>query len=77
MVLDKTTGWLYVVDNGNDRVLRLDINSGNVAGPLPLINEPLAEHSEMENVDWEVILDGLDRPCGIEIMEKPAIGGRI
>mgnify|MGYP000945722608 FL=1 len=71
MVLDKASGWLYAVDNGNDRVLRLDINSGTVVSALPLINEPLAEHSEMGNVTWEVIIDqGLSRPCGIEIIEN-------
>ncbi|MCB9290730.1 MAG: choice-of-anchor J domain-containing protein [Lewinellaceae bacterium] len=71
LVLDKTTGWLYIVDNGTGRILRLDINSGNVAANLPLINEPLAEHSRMENVNWEVIVDeGLDHPCGIEVMEN-------
>ncbi len=71
MILDKTTGWLYIVDNGNDRVMRLDINSGNVTNNLPLINEPLTEHSRVGNVTWEVIIeDGLDRPCGIEIMEN-------
>lgn len=69
MVLDKVANWLYVVDNGNDRVLRLDINSGTVVSDLPLINEPLAEHSGMGNVTWEVIIDeGLSRPCGIEII---------
>ena len=69
MVLDKASGWLYVVDNGNDRVLRLDINSGTVVNALPLINEPLAEHSEMGNVTWEVIINqGLSRPSGIEII---------
>lgn len=76
LVLDKTTGWLYAVDNGNDRVLRLDINSGNVVDDLPLINEPLAEHSEMGNVTWEVIIqEGLDRPCGIEIIENRLLVG--
>jgi hypothetical protein len=69
MVLDKSSGWLYVVDNGNDRVLRLDIHSGTVADALPLLNEPLAEHSEMANVTWEVIISqGLTRPCGIEVI---------
>lgn len=69
LVLDKTSGWLYVVDNGNDRVLRLNINSGSVVNALPLINEPLAEHSEMGNVTWEVIINqGLSRPSGIEII---------
>ncbi|MBK7342996.1 MAG: T9SS type A sorting domain-containing protein [Saprospiraceae bacterium] len=76
MVLDKPTGWLYVVDTGNDRVLRLDINSGNVVGDLPLINEILAEHSEMGNVTWEVIIqDVIDRPCGIEIMGNRLLVG--
>lgn len=71
MVLDKNTGWLYVVDNGNDRVLRLDINSGSVANALPLINEALAEHSSVLGVTWEVIIDsGLDRPCGIEVLDN-------
>ena len=71
LVLDKATGWLYIVDNGNDRVLRLDINSGNIGGALPEINEALAEHSSVVNTTWEVIIDsGLDRPCGIEIIEN-------
>lgn len=69
LVLDKASGWLYVVDNGNDRVLRLDINSGQVSNTLPMINEPLAEHSAVNTVTWEVIIDqGLTRPSGIEII---------
>jgi hypothetical protein len=76
LVLDKATGWLYVVDNGNDRVLRLDINSGSVVGSLPLINEPLAEHSQMGGVTWEVIeQDSIGRPCGIEVMGNRLLVG--
>ncbi|MEZ4963359.1 MAG: choice-of-anchor J domain-containing protein [Saprospiraceae bacterium] len=76
LVLDKATGWLYVVDNGNDRVLRLDINSGSVVGSLPLINEPLAEHSQMGGVTWELIeQDSIERPCGIEVMENRLLVG--
>ena len=71
LVLDKATGWLYIIDNGNDRVLRLDINSGSFGANLPPINEPLAEHSSVINTNWEVIIEsGLERPCGIEIMEN-------
>jgi hypothetical protein len=71
MVLDKTSGWLYVVDNGNDRVLRVDINSGQVGNNIPLINEALAEHKGVNNVTWEVIINqGLSRPSGIEIIEN-------
>ena len=69
LVLDQATDWLYIVDNGNDRVLRLDINSGINGGAIPEINEPLAEHSAVINTTWEVIIDsGLDRPCGIEVI---------
>ncbi len=75
LVFDKTSNWLYVVDNGNNRVVRLDIQSGNVINSLPLINEPLAEHSEMGNVVWEVVADSLDRPCGIEIFENRLLVG--
>ena len=71
MVLDRSTGWMYVVDNGNDRVIRIDINSGEVGNSLPEINEPLAEHSQMVDFTVETVIDqGLDRPCGIEVMEN-------
>lgn len=76
MVLDKTTGWMYFVDNGNDRVIRLDINSGSGSNNLPLINEALAEHAQIIGFNWEVIIDsGLDRPCGIEIFENRLLVG--
>ncbi|TNE65247.1 MAG: T9SS type A sorting domain-containing protein, partial [Bacteroidetes bacterium] len=76
MVLDKSSGWLYIVDNGNDRVLRLDIHSGQVSNSLPLINEPLAEHSQVSGVTWEVIIDeGLNRPCGIELIGNRLLVG--
>lgn len=75
LVLDKATGWLYVVDNGGDRVVRLDINSGTVVDTLPLINEPLQEHSQMGGVTWEVIVDGLVRPSGIEFLENRLLVG--
>ena len=70
LILDKESGWLYFVDNGNDRVMRLDINSGNVGTSLELINEPLAVHVDMANFTTEVIIsEGLDRPSGIELFE--------
>ena len=68
LILDKSTGWLYVVDNGNDRVLRMDINSSSVIeANLPLINEPLAVHASM-SADWEVIITDFDEACGIEVI---------
>lgn len=70
LVLDKEKKWLYIVDGGNQRVVRLDITSGNKLKNLALINEPLAEHSEFSGVSWEVVIPssaGLKKPCGIEI----------
>lgn len=70
LVLDKKTNWLYIVDNGNDRVLRMDISTSQFSGNLPLLNEPLAEHSTM-SAAWEpYITTGLEKPCGIEIIDN-------
>ncbi|WP_367392996.1 choice-of-anchor J domain-containing protein [Lewinella sp. LCG006] len=70
LVLDKATGWLYFVDNGNDRVMRLDINSGTGSVNLPEINEPLAEHLRITGFTTETIIEsGLEAPCGIEIFD--------
>lgn len=76
MILDKTNGWMYFVDNGNSRVMRLDINSGTVGATLPEINEELAEHVSMEGFTTETIIEsGLDRPCGIELFEDYLLVG--
>jgi hypothetical protein len=70
LILDKPTGWLYFVDNGNDRVMRLDINSGTGSVNLAEINEPLDEHLRITGFNVETIIDsGLEAPCGIEIHE--------
>jgi hypothetical protein len=76
MILDKTSGWMYFVDNGNSRVMRLDINSGTIGATLPEINEPLAEHVRMDGFTAETIIDtGLDRPCGIELFKNYLLVG--
>jgi hypothetical protein len=70
MLLHKESNWLYFVDNGNDRVMRLDINSGVSSIAQPLINEPLAEHSRIFGFTVETIIEGLDQPCGLEIIDN-------
>lgn len=76
LILNKETGWLYFVDNGNNRIMRLDINSGEVGSSIPEINEPLAEHSRMSNFTTEtVIVAGLNQPCGIEQFENYILVG--
>ncbi len=69
--LDKSSGWLYIADNGNRRIVRLDINSGT-AGSTPSFGpyEPLAEYVNMTGITWENYIDsGLVQPSGIDVIE--------
>ncbi len=76
MKLDKSSGWLYFVDSNNGRVMRLDINSASGMSDIPLINEPLAEHSRAQSFTVEQIIgSNLDTPCGLEIFENRLIVG--
>lgn len=73
MVLDKQKTWLYIIDGGNKRVLRMDVHSGNKLRDLSLINEELAEYWEMGDAVWQEFLApdfGLNKPCGIEIKDN-------
>lgn len=75
LILDKSTGWLYIIDTGNDRVLRMNTNTGNVKNALSPI-ESVAEYSEMENVVSETVVDtGLTKPCGIDLIGNHLIVG--
>ncbi len=70
LVRDRSTDWLYIVDAGNARILRMNVNSGTPAVDLQLINEPLAEHKRVDGVEWEVyISSGLEAPTGIEVAD--------
>jgi len=69
MVVDRKSGWLYIADPAQSRIIRMNTNSGNIKGDLALVNEQLAEHKEMENVEWNVFKsDNLKKPAGIEIV---------
>ncbi|MBK6754925.1 MAG: hypothetical protein IPG69_15420 [Flavobacteriales bacterium] len=69
-VMDKATGWLYVVDHGGDRVLRLNTTTGAAGGPGnfgPF--ESYVEYTMYTGYDWEVIISsGLVEPAGIDIV---------
>ncbi len=70
LVLDKDKKWLYIVDGGNKRILRMDITTGYKKDELPLINEMLAQHWEFAGAKWEIVVSssfGFKNPCGIEI----------
>ncbi|MBL4734786.1 MAG: T9SS type A sorting domain-containing protein [Flavobacteriales bacterium] len=75
MELDKSSGWLYIVDNGNQRVLRLDVNSGSVGGtPTYGPYETLAEYKNVDGATWEVVVNsGLVEPSGIDVIDDRMI----
>lgn len=75
VVLDKSTGWLYIVDHGNARVIRLDINTGSLGG-IPSFGpfEPLAEYRNIVGYTWEeVVTTGLAKPAGIDVVDDRMI----
>lgn len=65
VLLDHSTGWLYVADTGAGRVYRLNTQSGAFSKKLTPRNEPLAEFSEWRGAKIEVLLTGLSRPAGL------------
>ena len=73
LVLDANKKWLYFVDGGNKRVLRLDITTGT-AIPAPssfLQQETLASYQKMTGFAWEeVIITGLVQPAGVDIIDN-------
>lgn len=70
MVKDKTSDWLYVVDPGNNRIIRVNTSTVVEKGDLALINERLAQHKEMEAEFEEFAIEGFVSPCGIELIGK-------
>lgn len=67
MILDSEDSMLYIADTGAGRILRVDITTGEVAGPLTQLMEPLAEYSAMEGVEFEELTSGFDSPTGIAL----------
>ena len=68
LILDKETNMLYIVDTGNDRVLRMDITSGTFLNNLSPY-EPTAEYSSWGNVTFNLFADsGLTEPSGIDLI---------
>lgn len=75
MILDKNTGWLYICDTGNKRVIKLNTNSGTEITGTPRVpnrvNEELALYTEVEGAEWEVVADsGLFSPSGIAMVDN-------
>ena len=64
--------WLYVSDFGNNRVIRLNINTGfNGGNPSYGPFEELAEYSKITGYEWETVVSSssnLTGPTGIDII---------
>jgi len=74
LVLDNNKQWLYVVDHFNNRVIRIDINTGTVSGnpsfPAP---EPLAEYTRYTGYTQQTVVTGLNGPAGIDVIQNRMI----
>ena len=70
MILDKATGWLYIADTGNKRVIRMDISTGTSYAKLTAGNEPLTGFADYRGETQEVVAStGLTDPCGIDFYQ--------
>ena len=70
LAFDENQQWLYVVDGGNKRILRMLAHSAYQSKSLPIINEQLADHWEMAGLVWEVFVPAnpeLINPAGIAV----------
>lgn len=74
LILDDYSQWLYVVDHGNNRVIRIDINTGSEGGaPSYPSNEALIEYTRYTGYTQETVVTGLDKPAGIDVIQNRMI----
>ena len=71
MIMDQSTGILYISDTGTGRVLWVDTDdtsttSSNIYGDASRM-EVLSEYSSVTGMDWGVLANGLSRPSGIAL----------
>ena len=71
MVLDKTTGILYIADPADGRVLWVNTDDATTTSVDMMGHasrmEPLAAYENITSVEWGVLASGLDRPSGIAL----------
>ena len=74
LVMDDENRILYIVDSGNQRILKFNADSGQYSDSLTPYGENLDQYWNMSGAEWEVIIDsGLERPSGIDIYEDRLI----
>ena len=68
LVLDRESGWLYLADAGNARILKMNTKTGSKKRNITQAMERLAENIEITGVDWKVFASSnLQEPSGIDI----------
>ena len=68
MILDHGTDLLYICDTGNNRIIRMNINSGSINYDLTPYGENIEGYFSMHNAEYETVIDsGLINPTGIDI----------
>ena len=68
MVIDQGSELLYVCDTGNNRIIRMNINSGSINYSLTPYGENIEGYYSMHNAEYETVIDsGLINPTGIDI----------
>ena len=75
LVLDKNKKWLYFTDGSNQRVMRLDITTGNLGGtPSWGPQETLAIYQKVTGFTFEeVVTTGLVQPAGIDMIDNKLV----
>jgi sugar lactone lactonase YvrE len=71
MVLDNETGYLYICDTGNQRIIKMNTSTGTINYSLTPYGENIEGYYSMIGVQYETIIDsGLILPTGIDIYEN-------
>ena len=71
MVLDNETGYLYICDTGNQRIIRMNINAGEIGNDLDPYGENIEGYYSMIGADFETVIDScLVLPTGIDIYDS-------
>jgi len=74
LVLDDEKQWLYVVDHGNNRVIRIDINTGDIGGTPDYPDyEGYMQYEMVTNYVQETVVSDLIEPAGIDVVEDRMI----
>lgn len=68
LALDAATGWLYIADTGNGRVVRLDTATGKQISQTKLYGDEVAQ-KVLTGATLEVVVQDLGKPSGMVLFE--------